>query len=578
MPVSLQDVHAQPEFDALTIEVVEAAIADAQVEAVAALESAASEVMGGGAEGWTIQPVNAAVPGAFDLLPPDGQEVTITQAFQLKYVLEQQPNISFADALFETNMDDIPEEVLELADSAGLKGFGGDWWGELTEAEKDPLWSLRQIKADQAWTLTKGADIRVGHPDSGYIPHVELDDGRILHDLEIDVYDGDEGAHSAQNSDDRGGNHGLSTASVIVSGEGKLSPDRFVVGVAPEAEIVPMRITKKGPPIFFSRSGPRRVRDAVYRAIDNQCVVISMSMGGLGDRSFQKALHIAREKNILLLAAAGNVVRIVVWPARYPETIAVAACTANRKRWFHSSRGPTVDVTAPGHNVWRAWIDKKFVPGARPGSGTSYAVATTAGAGVLWLAFHGRSNLLARYPNVPLQEVFRMVLKQTCDDPPERHNGAFGSGIINVKKLLEAPLPAEAEVILALQDGSVAAGVKMTGSTGAGKIPAVFDTMSTEDVRSGLAEMWQVPEEDLDSSIEGIEEELLFHMLTNPELREGFMAVGTDAADTGEDGEILLDGSLKGAVEAEEQPSLHEALVAVPGLSPNLKARLAREQ
>jgi hypothetical protein len=105
-----------------------------------------------------------------------------------------------------------------------------------------------------------------------------------------------------------------------------------------------------------------------------------------------------------------------------------------------------VDVTAPGHNVWRAWLDEDENPGARPGSDTSYTIATAASAGVLWLAMHSREQLLARYPNVSLQEVFRKLLKESCDDPPQGHNGQFGSGIINVHKLLEAPLSTEAEV------------------------------------------------------------------------------------------------------------------------------------
>ena len=216
MPV-LQEVHADAEFDALTCEVTQTAAAYGEAAARTALESATSEVLDTSAEGWTIKPVHPSTPESFDLLPPDELEISVNQAFQLKYALERQPDIRFADALFETNMDDIPEGALESADGDVLEGFGIDWWNELTELEKDPMWSLRQISAVEAWTMTKGTKIRVGHPDSGYIPHVELDDGRILHDLEIDTYEGDGGAHSARNPEDRGGNHGLSTASVIVS-------------------------------------------------------------------------------------------------------------------------------------------------------------------------------------------------------------------------------------------------------------------------------------------------------------------------------------------------------------------------
>jgi len=572
MTVLIQDALAQPVFDALTIQLEDSADGEPAELAREALETAVSQVLGTSAVGWQIKPVHESVPGAFDLIPPADQAILVQQGFQLKYRLEEQDNIAYADVLFETNLDDIPEDISLEVDTGALAGPGGNWWDNLTVTEQDPMWSLRLIEADKAWNDSRGANIVVGHPDSGYIPHPELDDIRILHALERDIYEGDA---NAQNPAQRGGNHGLSTASVILSGQSKLSPTHFVIGVAPEAEIVPMRITKKGPPVFFSRSGPRRVRDAIYHAIDSNCHVISMSLGGLGDRSLRQAIQEAVRQNIIVLAAAGNVVRIVVWPARYPEAIAVAACTADRKRWFHSSRGPTVDVTAPGHNVWRAYINENENLDARPSSGTSYAVATAAGVAVLWLAFHGRDNLLQKYQDVPLQEVFRKVLTESCDPPPEDHHGQFGSGIINGRSVLEAALPPEDEISQDTLDGSLAAGPEQ--EKGAGKIAVVFDTASTDDVRAGLSEMWeQLPEDELDTRLEGVEDELLFHIITNPGLRNAFVSVEEAPRAIGDD--FVLDGSLMDADAKAISKSLHEQLLAVPGLSNSLRQRIAGQR
>jgi thermitase len=521
MTVLIQDALAQPVFDALTIQLEDSADGDPAKLAREALETAVSQVLGTSAVGWQIKPVHESVHGAFDLLPPADQAILVQQGFQLKYRLEEQDNIAYADVLFETNLDDIPEDISLEVDTGALAGPGGNWWGNLTVTEQDPMWSLRLIEADKAWNDSRGANIVVGHPDSGYIPHPELDDTRILHAFERDIYEGDA---NAQNP--------------------------------------PMRITKKGPPVFFSRSGPRRVRDAIYHAIDSNCHVISMSLGGLGDRSLRQAIQAAVRQNIIVLAAAGNVVRIVVWPARYPEAIAVAACTADRKRWFHSSRGPTVDVTAPGHNVWRAYINENGNLDARPSSGTSYAVATAAGVAVLWLAFHGRDNLLQKYQDVPLQEVFRKVLTKSCDPPPEDHHGQFGSGIINGRSVLEAALPPEDEISQDILDGSLAAGPEQ--EKGAGKIAVAFDTVSTDDVRAGLSEMWeQLPEDELDTRLEGMEDELLFHIMTNPGLRNAFVSVEEAPPAIGDD--FALDGPLMDADAKAISKSLHEQLLAVPG-------------
>lgn len=534
---------AAPQFDALTLELALPLASDPEAAARRALERAIAQVTGTPAEGWSVIAVHPSAPGAYDLIPPPGQVISVGQGFELQYALVAQPEVDFAQALFETNLDNMPE-------TAGGLESAGDWFADLTPAEQDPLWSVKLIGADQVWPATQGAGIIVGHPDSGYIVHPELDDARIRHDKERDIYDGDD---SAQNPGERGGNHGLSTASVILSGQSRMSPDRFVVGVAPEAEIVPMRITRKGPPVFFNRSGPRCVRDAIYHALDSDCHVISMSMGGVGDRSLQVAIREAVANNKLVLAAAGNFVRIVVWPARYSETIAVAACSADAQPWTHSSRGPDVDVTAPGHNVWRAWIDDGGQPGARPSSGTSYAVATAAGAAVLWLAHHGRANLLQVYEphGVPLNEVFRRVLKASCDPWPGDQSADFGAGIINVPRLLAEPLP-DPESFAVEESGGLEAAAGPPTATEA--VADVFDGVPAPIVDNRLSAATGIPRAELDSQLAGVEYEVIFHLVTNPELREGMAA------------EL-------GGLESAELPL---EMAVAPELSPTLRGRLNR--
>ena len=77
--------------------------------------------------------------------------------------------------------------------------------------------------------------------------------------------------------------------------------------------------------------------------------MISISLGGpLPSPALRHAVRRATDAGTIVLAAAGNQVRVVVFPAAFEETIAVAASTFTDEEWSGSSRGDAVDITAPG--------------------------------------------------------------------------------------------------------------------------------------------------------------------------------------------------------------------------------------
>ena len=516
MTVPYRDAFSQPEFDALIIQFRSEVNGNLANHAARLLETAVQHIFGTAENSWQINPV----PGLsryFDCIPPPEQPVSVKQGFDLKNRLKEEPTLRYVEALFETNLDNLPEEKFVEPDDEGLESLASPR-GDLTGAERNPWWNHDMVSTRSAWDHSRGQGIVIGHPDTGYIPHIELDDDRIRHDLEHNFYDNTPGAN---NSHERGGNHGLGTATVLMSGPGQQSNTHFVTGIAPEAILVPLRISKAGAPIFFTRSGPRRVRNAVRYAIDVGCHVISMSLGGPFEKSLHETIQEAVRKNIIVCAAAGNVVRIVVWPARYKEVIAVAACTAERKKWFHSSRGSTVDVTAPGHNVWRAYIDNFGNPDSAPGSGTSYAVPHVAGIAALWLAKHGRENLLARYQRVPLYLVFRELLKASCDAPPENDRGQFGAGIVNAQQTVTAELPDEDELLARFVEAEMVESLPEAAPTETDYFSTIFDTLPKEEIHQRLAALLRVPDTNLTAHLKSVnQEELAFHLITNPELRE----------------------------------------------------------
>ncbi len=298
-------------------------------------------------------------------------------------------------------------------------------------------WSVKLVQAEEAWELPggvarQGQGIRIGHPDSGYEQHAEL--GTRFNP--VPGWDFIEQARPTQNP---GGDHGLRTASVISSADNRPQPS--VTGIAPGAEVIPLRVTKPHgfipAPVLFE-TGTDRLRDAIWYALEHGFHVLSISLGWLPNAGLHRAIQEAVKGNIIVISAAGNHTgRVVVWPAAYPEVIAMAACTAQRTPWQGSARGPAVDATGPGEGVWTADMEKYVAPS----SGTSYAVATVAGIAALWLAHHGRDNLLARYKDGPrLSQVFRHMLRASCQ-PWEQSEALWGAGIVNALECLKTPLP-----------------------------------------------------------------------------------------------------------------------------------------
>jgi len=188
---------------------------------------------------------------------------------------------------------------------------------------------------------------------------------------------------------------------------------------------------------------------------------------------------------VIVLAAAGNCVRLVVWPARYDECIAVAATNAADEPWPGTCRGAPVDISAPGQNVYRAVVLPSGPSGADTvgqGQGTSFAVALTAGVAALWVAHHGRANVVAaaHARGETVQAMFRRLLQATARRPIPWDADAMGPGIVDARALLEASFDlALGRVGANLQTGARASAASSVASLVAEAVgaPAVPDDL-----------------------------------------------------------------------------------------------------
>jgi hypothetical protein len=290
-----------------------------------------------------------------------------------------------------------------------------------------------------------------------------------------------------------------------------------VSGVAPFASLIPIRTTESV--VLFSMYGLRR---AIDHAVSKGAHVISISLGGpLPSPALRQAVQRANDAGTIVLAAAGNQVRVVVFPAAFEETIAVAASTFTDAEWSGSSRGDAVDITAPGASVWRAKVERgsgtPFDFSVDRGSGTSFAVATTAGVAALWVSFHGFVNLVNRYGAARIPRVFKSIMQDTCRTPAGWDTDNFGPGIVDARALLAAPLPAAAPA-RKLRDPRRAT-VAMDATGVEAFVHLMPDASRTQIVR-GLSTILGVSDRELPKALQDVGDELAFQLVMNPKLKD----------------------------------------------------------
>jgi hypothetical protein len=218
---------------------------------------------------------------------------------------------------------------------------------------------------------------------------------------------------------------------------------------------------------------------------------------------------------VIVMAAAGNYYPWVVFPAAFDETIAVAACNADRLPWKSSAKGAAVDFTAPGESVWVARTNGDAQQpefGVGMGSGTSFAVAHSAGAAALWLAFHDREQLIKKYGEKNLSAVFKeLVTNAAVKTPMGWDTDRYGAGILDAAGLLAAPLP----------DSAPAVGTpKAIPRNEFDFLMHLFPEAKPEVVRRGLLKTFGVKEAELNPLLFKIGGELRSLIATDEALRK----------------------------------------------------------
>ncbi|UIK19516.1 S8 family serine peptidase [Rhizobium leguminosarum] len=320
--------------------------------------------------------------------------------------------------------------VDQTDDVESMGNLLGCWAAE--QAGLSPLWALDAIRAPQAWAYAaskgrsaKGSGVLIAQPDTGVTKHDELQGITFVAPRNLLRGKPNDPTDPLPKTGNPG--HGTSTASVAVS------PETLAIsGSAPWAQLMPIRAIEK---VWLVSQ--IKVAQAIDHAVNNGASIITMSLGGLPSLSLQAALSRASDAGVIVMAAAGNCVKEVVYPARYDKCLAIAGVDNVDKPWVGTCKGREVDFAAPAQNVYRATAPNK---GVAQGQGTSYAVAITAGAAACWLAFHGRSNVVteAKKRGETVNRMFRRLVRATVRVPEGWDFTKMGAGVIDLEALLKA--------------------------------------------------------------------------------------------------------------------------------------------
>jgi subtilisin family serine protease len=216
--------------------------------------------------------------------------------------------------------------------------------------------------------------------------------------------------------DDNG--HGTHVAGIIAAENNGFG----AVGVAPEAEIYALKVLNYRGSGYLSD-----LIEALDWAVANQMAVVNMSLGTNFDvTSFHEAVQRAYSAGIVLVAASGNDGpggNSVDYPARYPEVIAASAVDEALAVPSWSSRGPEVDLAAPGANVYSTALGGSY----KKMSGTSMASPHVAGA-----------VALRRENSNESPSTIKSVLKTNADSLPLATE-LVGAGLVNAFETVTAP-------------------------------------------------------------------------------------------------------------------------------------------
>jgi len=298
------------------------------------------------------------------------------------------PSIEFAEPNYLRHLDRTPDDPF-YGLLWGLKNTGQTVNGTAGTAGAD-------ISAPSAWEVATGSSAIVvavidsgadyNHPDLA--GNIWINSGEVLNGVDDDgngYIDDLRGWDFVDGDSDPMDPHGHGThvsATIAARGNNSLG----VAGVSWGAKIMALR----GIDAYGYITSADFISALDYARV-NGARIVNCSFGGAGySQSEYNAIAAAREAGMLIVASAGNSAADNDISPRYPSgyntdnIISVASTTqSDALSWFSSFGGTTVDLAAPGENIYSARPSRQAVWTDNYDDG-SIAGWTTGGANNLW--------------------------------------------------------------------------------------------------------------------------------------------------------------------------------------------------
>ncbi|MEW1718912.1 type VII secretion-associated serine protease mycosin [Streptomyces sp. NPDC093109] len=313
------------------------------------------------------------------------------------------------------------------------------------DAIRDRQWALDAMHTDEAWRSAQGTGVTVAVLDTG------VDDNHP--DLEGQVLPGkDLIGFGAVRGDRSWARHGTAMAGIIAGHGHGFDRSDGVLGIAPEAKILPVRVILEGtdPERAKARSSKGgALAEGIRWAADHGADVINLSLGDDSESAHpeageDEAVQYALAKGAVVVASAGNGGEKgdhISYPAAYPGVIAVTAvdrygthAAFSTRRWYATVSAPGVDVVIadPDHRYYEGW-------------GTSAAAAFVSGAVALIRSAH---------PDLTPAQIKQLLADTARDAPKEGRDDSRGYGFVDPASALASAAAAGAETGAAGAAGS----------------------------------------------------------------------------------------------------------------------------
>lgn len=345
----------------------------------------------------------------------------------------------------------------------------------------DCSWPFLRIELDAAHALFKGGKkpgegVLVGVVDTGYIPSESIMDLTVpatrgvvtrnfaagqTYVLQNHMEGGE--PYDAYSSGDNHG-HGTMVLNIIGGLTNSLAVKKTGWrSLAPWVRMLPIRVNNGVVIMGGSENADvERLADGIISAVNGGAQVVNVSLAALHDVNgrVRKAVEFAERRGVIVVSASAQFspVSVLPFPGRIPTVISTTASTKYDTIWAQATKHPGLVIAAPGEDMCApraGYVENGFSlvneVGVEltwghifslGGRGTTYSSAFVSGAAALWLSYHGAENIAARYGKENTARIFREVLLESgVDVPPNWEEIGAGKGILNVRKLLEAPLP-----------------------------------------------------------------------------------------------------------------------------------------